>query len=221
MTYGHSRRPRATTRVLAAASALLLGWINPSQAGVTLGTAALPGGSTYTVVADREVTWSQASAAAGVAGGHLAVITSAAEQAFVQQLLGDVAAPAGSYWIGLQKSGGGFGWTTGEPLNYTNWLAGQPDDNGGSETVGAILWSQTGDSAAGAPGTWNDLPDPYTADDSIYEDLNNGGYIVERSAEAPAAVPLPPAALLAPATLLLAGLGKRCVCRRCVCRRVD
>ena len=51
----------------------------------------------------------------------------------LQQLLHDAAAPAGSYWIALQQAAGEFGWTTGEPLVYTNWLAGQPDDSGGSD----------------------------------------------------------------------------------------
>lgn len=195
----------------ALAIAALMGLSAESDAGVTLKTATLPGGNTYTVVADPAVTWSQASQLAANDGGFLASINSAAEQAFVAQLMGDAGAPGGAYWIGLQRSGNNFGWASGEPLSFTNWHAGQPDNNGGNETVGAILWSNSGDNAAGAPGTWNDLPDPYNSAASTYVDLNNGGFIVEQAGPAgtPAAVPLPAAILMAPVGMIIVGVAMR------------
>lgn len=198
----------------AIAAAMLLRFAAAAHAGVALEPAAIPGGNTYTIVVDPLATWSQAAEDAAVGGGHLATITSAAEQAFMEQLLAKAGVPAGAYWIGLQKSSVSYEWTTGEPLVYTNWLAGQPDDNGGNESVGAILWSNTGDNSAGTSGSWNDLPERYLSGASVYADLNNGGYIVERSAgagngDSPAAVPLPAAALLAPAGMLLAALSMR------------
>lgn len=205
---------RRWSRALALITMALAGTSATSSAGVVVNYATAPGGNTYAVIADPAVSWSAAMNLSSSHGGYLATITSAAEQAFVEQLLGATPAPSGLYWIGLQKTSGDYGWTTGEALGYTNWLPGQPDNNGNNETVGSILWSNPGDNAAGTRGTWNDLPDPYVSSDSTYVDLNNGGYIAEydgtRSiaangqADNPVAVPLSPAIAIAPVGLALA-----------------
>jgi hypothetical protein len=192
-----------------------------SPANADLKNVTGPNGHSYDVIADPDASWSQANAAAAATGGHLVTITSATEQSFVEQLLVNANAPAGSYWIGLAKTGGvspgptsaaDYGWTTGEPQTYQNWLVGQPDNNGNNESVAGILWSRPGDSTVSRRGFWNDLPENYQSSASPSEDLNNGGYIVERSS--PAAVPLPPALLIAPIGMLMAWRAKRWVGRR-------
>jgi len=78
-------------------------------------------------------------------GGTLAKIENAAENTAVQNLLGGQIG-----WIGLQdfKVEGTFSWADDTPLGaYTNWLAGQPDNNG----VGQHCVSMRAD------GTWNDV----------------------------------------------------------------
>jgi hypothetical protein len=85
---------------------------------------------------------------AAATGGHLATISSAAENNFVATIAGGANALA---WIGLtdQDSEGDFVWVTGEPLVYTNWGAGEP--NGG----GYENWVEINRNGFGR---WNDLP---------------------------------------------------------------
>jgi hypothetical protein len=99
--------------------------------------------------------WMNCAAAAEAAGGHLATLTSAAENQFVL----DVVAPDlfCRLAIGLkQRSGsaepaGGWGWITGEPLVYTNWYTNEPNNVGGVENFGELRKS--------ANPQWNDIPD--------------------------------------------------------------
>ncbi len=141
------------------------------------------------------LTWTTAAGLAQAEGGYLATITSAEENAFVFSLV----ANDSQYWRfdinysgpalgGLQQEGasepaGGWYWTTAEPWTYSNWLPGQPDNWTYSP------WPLFGEDRLhffGPDGQWNDLP---------HDDLNIGGYIVER-----AVVP-------APGALVLAGVG--------------
>jgi gliding motility-associated-like protein len=75
------------------------------------------------------LSWPDAKLAAEALGGHLATISSSTED---NLLLG-----LGSCWIGLsdQTTEGTFEWVTGEPLSYTNWVLGQPNDPGGHDFV--------------------------------------------------------------------------------------
>jgi Lectin C-type domain len=87
--------------------------------------------------------------------GHLATITSARENAFVQSLIQDNHAPA---WIGASQAmsaastGDGWSWVTGEAWSYTNWASGQPDDGAGAE-ICLIM---------NADGAWSDVLPGYT-----------------------------------------------------------
>ena len=92
---------------------------------------------------------------AGSLGGTLVSITSAAENEFVYNnfvALGTCAPvwcqPA-TFYIGLERvsSGGPFAWLTGEPLVFTAWNTGEPN-NAGDERVahmfkvgGEVLWN--------------------------------------------------------------------------------
>ena len=103
------------------------------------------------------ITWANAHAAAIAAGGYLATITTAAENAYVLGLLGP------SAWLGGTQSAfgaepaGGWRWVTGgEPFTWTNWAPGQPDNGGGSEDRLQIA-------SAAAGGQWNDAADTATA----------------------------------------------------------
>ncbi len=79
--------------------------------------------------------WSAANAAAnamtlGSCSGHLATITSAAENAFIAANMPQAADDG--YMLGGQRIAGVWTWVTGEPWSYTNWHAGEP---GPSEPV--------------------------------------------------------------------------------------
>ena len=91
------------------------------------------------------ISWDDANAAATAAGGYLATITSQAENNFVFSLIN-----SSTYWTYFHSTYEGpwlggyqypatttptanWNWVTGESWGYTNWAAGQPNDNGGSE----------------------------------------------------------------------------------------
>ena len=86
------------------------------------------------------VTWSTASSNAQQQGGYLATCTTVEENTFVQAVR-DADTTLGGAWIGLvqlpegSEPNGGWEWVTGEPLDWTNWTAGQPNnsDNKGAE----------------------------------------------------------------------------------------
>jgi hypothetical protein len=127
-------------------------------------------------------TWTEANAAAMLTGGHLATIHSAAENAFVFNLF-----DSQPYWIsfnnngnwgpwigGFQRPGsmepaGGWEWVTGEPLSYTNWRAGEPNNeiSAGFSENHMQFFSGPGTRA----NTWNDFFD--------HPSLRMNSYVVE------------------------------------------
>ncbi len=100
-------------------------------------------GHTYEVrVVQGGISWLAASTDAIARNGHLVTITSAAESAFVLSLVNTptcwVPNPYGysfGPWIGAYQlpgsvePNGGWVWVTGEPMVYTNWLPGQPNNS--------------------------------------------------------------------------------------------
>ena len=79
-------------------------------------------------------------------GAHLVTITSQEENDFVRQLVG-----AQDRWMGLRRPQAGepFSWVTGEPVSYTAWDAGEPNETG---EACARLRANTN------PQTWADRP---------------------------------------------------------------
>lgn len=89
------------------------------------------------------VSWAEARALAEGWGGHLATITSPEENAFVTAMSnapdywydpfgGGFSGP----WLGmarLPEFGGQLGWITGEPVSFTNFAPGEPNNLRGSE----------------------------------------------------------------------------------------
>jgi hypothetical protein len=92
------------------------------------------GGHTY-FLSDILTTPEDAHARAIAAGGHLASINSAAENALISAM------DPGYIWIGFTDRAveGQFKWVTNEPVNYTNWAAGEPN-NAGDEDWAVINW---------------------------------------------------------------------------------
>lgn len=110
-------------------------------------------GNAYEVVSTSSMNFEQARAYAETltfrgAAGHLVSITSAEEQAFVASL-----APPQNAWIGgfqadnSVEPAAGWTWITGEPWDYTNWSASEPNDAAGDEDC-AHWWVSNG---------WNDI----------------------------------------------------------------
>ena len=97
-------------------------------------------------IVQQTLTWQDAEALAVSYGGHLASVSSLAENNFIYSHDGrDV-------WIGLNDaaSEGNFVWSSGEPVTYTNWRSGEP--NGSTlENYVIIRWEE---------GQWNDHHNP-------------------------------------------------------------
>ena len=83
---------------------------------------------------DTAMTWQEAKAFCETWGGHLATITSQAEDEFVWSNLAS-AAPGYGTWLGATDEiiEGEWAWVTGEPWSYTNWDSGEPNNFDGIE----------------------------------------------------------------------------------------
>ena len=108
-------------------------------------------------------TWTAEEAVAEAMGGQLVSINSQAEQNFVDStfLVGSTATVP--LWIGLTDipSAGSANystWTTGEPVTYTNFNPGEPNNQNGDEHYIAMNWHYSF-GASSTMGTWDDLPD--------------------------------------------------------------
>ena len=94
------------------------------------------------------------------ASGHLATVTSEAEQRFINEQfkplifitwIGGIQAPDPTPGTGTDQ---GWSWITGEPWGYTAWLNGEPNDWGGLDERYLSTW--VGQSTLN---TWNDNSD--------------------------------------------------------------
>ena len=95
----------------------------------------------YYLVFENVLSWSDAKAYCETLGGHLATVTSAEEQAFVETL------GTNSYWLGAsdEQEEGVWTWVTGEVWDYSHWNSGEPNGQRGENYL--TLW----------PSFWNDL----------------------------------------------------------------
>jgi hypothetical protein len=113
------------------------------------------------ILSSTSVTWEQARALAESRGGHLATLTSAAEDAFVFSLVADQPAywanSFGGPWLGAYQpnpnvpAASGWVWVTGEAWEYTNWSPGEPGDQGWLGGVESYLHFRD------LSGGWNDF----------------------------------------------------------------
>lgn len=105
-------------------------------------------GNCYVHLSDPTA-WTDGAASCESLGAdfHLASITSADENAFVQSFV-----PATISWIGAndQVAEGTFEWTTGELFEFDNWRAGEPNNALGVEDCATFASNQGG--------VWDDRP---------------------------------------------------------------
>ena len=174
-------------RVVTVSCVALLAALLPAAAGAQ--TMWSVNRHTYQVV-DDAVDYMEAAAAAEAAGGYLATMTSAAENAWLTSTFGVDALNIhwfGGYQLeGSSEPDGGWRWVTGEPWSYTNWRDGEPNDSDGEE----VLSFEPNTSSDGA--TWNDSD----ADNTLR------GYVIEW--DGPSVPVLDPRGLAALAVLLAA-----------------
>jgi hypothetical protein len=125
--------------------------VNPAVPGVLYGPVTNPAnGHTYYLLFNSS--WTDSENQAVGFGGHLATIRSAAENEWVRANVVNFDNSGRGGWIGLtdQAAEGDFVWISGEPVTYTNWSPGEPNNAGLGEN-----WTQF----LGDVGTWNDNAD--------------------------------------------------------------
>ena len=107
---------------------------------------------------DNKTTWTEAEAYCEAMGGHLVTITSQEEQDFILEYITDYASSAEDIWIGLTDShseGDWSHWVTGEPVIYTNWGSGEPNDGWSPNQNYAVICKKARDGSA--VGEWDDI----------------------------------------------------------------
>jgi hypothetical protein len=102
-------------------------------------------------------TWSNAEAEAVSLGGHLATIRNTGENQWVYSTF---ASCGGALWIGLTDRDKvfEFKWVSGEPLSYTNFGGGEPDNGTGGTEYYVHFWG-TAHKPFTDNSTWNDYAD--------------------------------------------------------------
>ena len=84
--------------------------------------------------------WTAAQAEAESLGGNLVTVNDVAEEDWLKQTFGSQ-----TFWIGLQENpvSGEFEWVSGEPVEYTHWASGKPDDPF-TQNYAVMNWQTTG-----------------------------------------------------------------------------
>ena len=102
-------------------------------------------GHYYSYYQDTQISWTMAEHYCSIRNGHLVTITSDEEQAFLES-----AFPGTAGWIGASiQEDGTWNWVTGEALDYTNWIEGEPDNQSGTQGYACLSEGMK----------WADLPD--------------------------------------------------------------
>ena len=165
----------------------------PPMVADSLNDAAELNGHVFQVV-KRRLTWAEADAACRKAGGHLAVITSAAEQDLILGPLDGPVYPRYARWIGLSVgAGGAWEWSDGSAVDYVRWAAGD----------GAATGGRAGRLSGHGGGTWEAAP----ADERNWYlcEWDRPGAAAHRKATAPV-IPPPAVAGVAPAPVVAAAV---------------
>ena len=100
-------------------------------------------------------TWAESEAGAVQLGGHLVTINDAVESDWVFTTFGSFGGTNRELWIGLNDAAqeGTFVWSSGEPVTYTRWYPGEPNNFSNDDYT--HIWAPDKD----ANGRWNDSPD--------------------------------------------------------------
>ncbi len=108
-------------------------------------------------VYNHKVSWEEAVDACERMGGHLATITSAEEQAIIEEM---VVKEKVTVWLGAKMySSGSFYWITDESFSYTNWASGEPSNalGLGTEPYLGMYGDSSAVQIARPNGEWNNF----------------------------------------------------------------
>jgi hypothetical protein len=114
---------------------------------------------------DTAIDWNSAKTACAALGGHLATITSQAENDWIYGNLLNGAGIPSSFWLGGTDSDqeGVWKWITGESWEYKNWCPNEPNNACGGQNYVHIFSSQHP-----TPRCWDDSGGPGCYSTALY-----------------------------------------------------
>ncbi|MFN4242284.1 MAG: C-type lectin domain-containing protein [Tepidisphaerales bacterium] len=188
------------SRRLAVLASVATAWIAASAHAGILGGPIVNPANGYSYYILTESSWTAAQAEAVSLGGHLVTIRNAAENQWIFDTFAAFGGVDRNLWIGMNDVAvdGTFVWVNGDPVTYTNWAPGEPNNGGGGQAEQyAHMWAANqGFGSLRTPGTWNDAindPNPILAIFAIPTPFYG---VVEVIPEPAAASLLLPAAML-------------------------
>ncbi len=160
----------AQRRTLLAAAALLLASSSAPAVAQGLDWLVDPLTGRWYASTRTPMPWTLAQEYAQSVGGNLATVRSPAESLFLRNAFFLAGPNAGVHWLGLHQDpadpgysepASGWKWVSGEPLTFTNWAAGQPDNSTPGENFARVLGAGAGADAD----RWEDAlaSDPYAS----------------------------------------------------------
>ena len=107
----------------------------------------------YYALTEGGLSFSQAETIAQGWGGHLVTVNDRDEELWLREQFGSQE----HFWIGFNDLDveGSWEWVSGEPISYTNWAEGEPN-NSNEEDAAVMNWDPYGPGLYGDG--WNDLP---------------------------------------------------------------
>jgi len=132
--------------------------VGSTTAAVLTGPVVNPANGNSYYLLDQS-SWTAARAEAVSLGGDLVTINDAAENAWVFAQFGAFGGVDRNLWIGLNDVAveGTFVWSNGEPVTFTNWSPGEPNNsfNGATEQY-VHMWAAN-QNFSRPEGRWNDF----------------------------------------------------------------
>ncbi len=164
---------KSMIRTTVGLSALALAAIAPSPANaqsVTAGPIINPSNGHHYYLVSASSWTAAATYAEQALGGQLVTINNATENEWVRATFSPLCGCA-RLWIGLNDAAqeGSFVWRSGQPVGYTNWAGGQPDNNAGQGPEEDGVEMGLVSPLFAVPGTWNDLFDAGAGNYSVVE----------------------------------------------------
>jgi cysteine-rich repeat protein len=102
----------------------------------------------------QAASWPDSEAQAVCLGGHLVTINNEAEDSWMLETFSHYGGVERSLWVGLSDaiSEGTWLWSSGEPVTYTHWCSGEPNESIGGEDYAAtwehpVCWNDEGEAA--------------------------------------------------------------------------
>lgn len=123
------------------------------------------------------LTWTQAEAFCEAKGGHLAVITSAAEEAIIENMVSQ--GSLNSYWLGGRMKGDLNEWITGEKSYYANFAINQPDHINVENYLMIYRLDNPVITRAATRLQWNNIREDGSYPDEPFFGAQNFGFICE------------------------------------------